>query len=159
MIGESRIVEFPITFSDEVRPGGLTDAAAMLAAARRISAYEGVVVWDVLPSPDPAARGRLYAILAGAPKGTAWLTMGEAARFWSRRQKAQFSFRKGASDSEMILTIQSPSGIGGLSFELSRPMTSCVSDIQTACGGRTVAVDPSVTATEAEITLSLKSAE
>jgi hypothetical protein len=156
MAGESSVIEFPMTFTEEFPKNKPPEASAMLALAGRIAAYGGIVVWDIAPSPEPGQRARLSAVLSGAPKGTAWMTMGEAARFWARRHKTQFSFRPGASGSEQIITIRSPDGVGGLSFALSRPVKKCAGQVKVSCAEKAVAIDASVQATEAQISVWLE---
>lgn len=155
MLTEASLIEFPITFADELPEGKPADAAAMLALAAKISSYGGVVVWDIRPDGQASQLTRLAAVLAGAPKDARWLTMDEAERFWSRRRRADWFWKDGAGGAK-TLRVSSPESVGGLSFELSRPVKTCRSKTAVVCSGAFVSIAPAVSAREAEIELILE---
>jgi hypothetical protein len=150
LVNESPIVELPITFEDQVLEGKPPPVPSMLETAKLIAAYGGAVVWDIRPDGQAAQLERIRAILDGAPKGTRWLTMRDAARFWSRRSNARFSFSS-AGGGARVLRVRSKDGVGGLSFELSGTPKACSSKARVSCRGRLVLIDPAETAGEAEI--------
>ncbi|MBI3553174.1 MAG: hypothetical protein HY077_11815 [Elusimicrobia bacterium] len=156
VVNESPVVEFPITFEDELPEGKPPPVSVMLAIARRISSYGGAVVWDIRPDGQPSQPERLAAVLNGAPRETSWMTMGEAASFWDRRSQARFSFKDGPLKGEKLLTVRGAQGVGGLSFALSRPARSCSSKVKTPCRGTAAAIDAAVTAVEAQIRIVLE---
>jgi hypothetical protein len=155
LTAESPVVEFPVTFADELAEGALPDAAAMLKTARRISAYGGAVVWEIHPNGQAGQRERLEAVLSGAPPGTHWMSMSEAARFWNRRAAARFSFVSSGAK-RLRLKISAPEGVGGLSFQLSGRAKNCSSKIGAVCRGDILLIPSSVQAKEAEVTVNFE---
>ncbi len=145
---ESGIIEFPVTFRGA--------AAEEAAAVRKISAYEGAVVWDIPPDGDQAQRRRLVDALAAAPAGARWRTLSDAALFWRRRSQARFSFSDGPGPGQKTLWVGSPAGIGGLSFSLSARAKACAGDVQVDCRDATISIPEAVAAPEARIILTLE---
>lgn len=157
MTRESRVVELPMTISDEIpsrRPP--LEAADVLRLIRQVSSEEGTVVWQ--SRANPANRALEAAVLDALPPGTRIETMGEAARWWSAREKTRFRLEPGSSASKRTLRLLLPPEADGarLSFELYAPIRTCSSKtpgLTFSCAGRRVTVLGTGGAREAALAL------
>jgi hypothetical protein len=139
MAAESRIVELPMTFTDELpshRPP--LEAFDVLRALAQISDEEGVVVWQSRPSA--ANRALEAAVLEQIPDGVEIQPLGRAARWWFAREKTRFWLEPGPTPRTRTLRlILPPEADGaGLSFQLSRRLTACrppSAEVTARCSG------------------------
>lgn len=139
MTAESRVVELPSTFSDEL-PSRLPplEAADVLRAVDEISSEEGVVVWQSRPSER--ARALEAEVLDRLPPGVAVGPLGKSARWWGAREKTRFRLEPGRSSASRVLRLRLPPEADGaeLSFEFARAVRSCAASpgVVARCAGR-----------------------
>ena len=156
-----RIVELPMTFEDElpVKDAAPPTADAILRVVREIADDEGVVVWQSRPSPETFPR--LAAVLDGLPAGTRVEPLGEAARWWSARERAFFWTEPGdsAKIGTLCLILPPDADSAELSFEVSGTLKSCESlspGLEIACAGRVIRLVRTGGARNAALTFELE---
>jgi peptidoglycan/xylan/chitin deacetylase (PgdA/CDA1 family) len=141
MTSASRVVELPMTFEDETPSKEAATADAVLRVLRQVAANEGVVVWQSRPTLDGLPR--LAAVLDGLPAGTRVEPLGQAARWWSARERASFWTEPGddPKSGTLCLILPPDADAAELSFAVSGTVKSCESltpGLEIACSGRVI---------------------
>ena len=149
MTRESAVLEIPVIFENVTPSAKLPDAAAARRIMEEVAAEEGWVAARLRPDDRPESSAFLEALLAGAPKGAVWMTMGGAADFWKARAAARWTLKDG------LLELSLPLGAPSLAFELPEPAAGCAArGVKARCEGRLVIVDAPGPVNAASVTVS-----
>lgn len=163
MTRESEILEFPMTFEDEGKDETLGSPGPITATMRKIADNEGSFVWLISPTGAPANKVLLRVVLENLPAGMRPMTLADGARFWNARAKTRFWLTSNAGGKNAVLHLALPGkDADGLSFELSRNITSCRPGsmagpgFQVRCAERILTLEKTGAAREAEVYLELQ---
>lgn len=161
LAAESRVVELAMTFEDESPDRTAPPSAPeILRVARAVFASGGVVVWQSRPSREGLRR--LSEVVAGLPPGTRVGTLGEAARWWSARERVRFWTEPAPDGRGRVLRLLLPREADGadLSFETAGPAGACLPltpGLEADCSGRTIVIRRTGGAREAALVYALPS--
>lgn len=157
MEAESRIVELPMTVSDETPARAVPGPEDILRVLRAVFAEEGVAVWQVKPSREGLAAAAR--VLDGLPAGVRVGPLGEAARWWSARERVRFWTEEGP-DGRVLRLVLPPEADGAeLSFEASAPLRACralAEGLDASCAGRLIVLRRTGGAREAALSFELE---